>query len=127
MPIENSTCGDVFGIDFLFKPEDFIVKLPLGLFEKERLKENKIGSRPFFWCMHEQPVFQNIGLFNSESYPQAEKIYGRANHDGVHLNYGYVQANHVYVQISFESSFLRSFAPSVGVISNELANLIQHF
>lgn len=40
MPIENSTCGDVFGIDFLFKPEDFIVKLPLGLFEKERLKEN---------------------------------------------------------------------------------------
>jgi perosamine synthetase len=39
-----------------------------------RLGELKIGTRPFFWGMHEQPVFQKMGLFLNESYPVAEKI-----------------------------------------------------
>lgn len=46
--------------------------------EKEQmvnyLAELKIGTRPFFWCIHEQPVFKNMGLFNEESYPVAEKL-----------------------------------------------------
>ncbi len=33
-----------------------------------------IGTRPFFWCMHEQPVFQDMGLFKDERYPNAEKL-----------------------------------------------------
>ena len=40
----------------------------------QKLNEAKIGTRPFFWCMHEQPVFQKMGLFKNESYPIAEKI-----------------------------------------------------
>jgi len=39
-----------------------------------KLAEHKIGTRPFFWCMHEQPVFKNMGLFEGESYPVAEKL-----------------------------------------------------
>lgn len=46
--------------------------------EKERmvnyLTENKIGTRPFFWPIHEQPVFKNMGLFKDEKYPVAEKL-----------------------------------------------------
>ena len=38
------------------------------------LGEKKIGTRPFFWCMHEQPVFKRMGLFKDESYPEAEKL-----------------------------------------------------
>lgn len=38
------------------------------------LSENKIGTRPFFWCMHEQPVFNKMGLFIGERYPNAEKM-----------------------------------------------------
>lgn len=38
------------------------------------LTDQKIGTRPFFWCMHEQPVFQKMGLFNNEFYPVAEKL-----------------------------------------------------
>jgi len=38
------------------------------------LNQEKIGSRPFFWCMHEQPVFQKMGLFKNEQYPIAEKL-----------------------------------------------------
>ncbi|MCK4236597.1 MAG: DegT/DnrJ/EryC1/StrS family aminotransferase, partial [Candidatus Krumholzibacteria bacterium] len=39
-----------------------------------RLKERHIGTRPFFWPMHEQPVFHNMGLFKGESYPVSERI-----------------------------------------------------
>jgi perosamine synthetase len=39
-----------------------------------RLSEDKIGTRPFFWCMHEQPVFRKMGLFEGVTCPVAEKI-----------------------------------------------------
>lgn len=40
----------------------------------EILKNNQIGTRPFFWCMHEQPLFIKRGLFRNEKYPHAEKM-----------------------------------------------------
>ncbi|MFB2896415.1 DegT/DnrJ/EryC1/StrS family aminotransferase [Aerosakkonemataceae cyanobacterium BLCC-F50] len=39
-----------------------------------RLGEYKIGTRPFFWNMHQQPIFQKMGLFAGESYPVAENL-----------------------------------------------------
>ena len=33
-----------------------------------------IGCRPFFWPMHEQPVFRRKGLFVDEQYPVAERL-----------------------------------------------------
>ena len=38
------------------------------------LKEEGIGSRTFFWCMHEQPVYQNQGMFSGETYSNAEYL-----------------------------------------------------
>jgi len=38
------------------------------------LGEKKIGSRPFFWPMHEQPVLRRRGLFAGEAYPVSERI-----------------------------------------------------
>jgi perosamine synthetase len=38
------------------------------------LGEANIGTRPFFWCMHEQPVFLKMGWFKNEKYPHAEKM-----------------------------------------------------
>lgn len=38
------------------------------------LAEEGIGSRTFFWCMHEQPVYQKQGLFQGETYPNAEYL-----------------------------------------------------
>lgn len=40
----------------------------------KKLNDAKIGTRPFFWCMHEQPVFKKMGLFKNERYPVAEKL-----------------------------------------------------
>jgi len=46
--------------------------------EKERmvsfLSKKKIATRPFFWCIHEQPVFKKMHLFKGEKYPTAENL-----------------------------------------------------
>jgi len=39
-----------------------------------RLGAAGIGTRPFFWPMHQQPVFQKMGLFAGERYPVAEVL-----------------------------------------------------
>ena len=38
------------------------------------LGNKKIGTRPFFWPLHEQPVFLRMGLFKEERHPVAEFI-----------------------------------------------------
>lgn len=38
------------------------------------LAQEGIGLRTFFWCMHEQPVYQRQGLFAGEVYPNAEYL-----------------------------------------------------
>jgi perosamine synthetase len=39
-----------------------------------RLGAQKIGTRPFFWPMHEQPVFRKMGLFEGVRCTVAERI-----------------------------------------------------
>jgi perosamine synthetase len=72
LPLNKTSYADniywVYGIilkDYL----PFEVDEIMGL-----LGEEKIGTRPFFWPMHEQPVFQKMGLFKNEKYPEAEKL-----------------------------------------------------
>lgn len=72
LPLEKTTYADniywVFGI--VLNDE-----VPFDAFEAmKKLGAEKIGSRPFFWPMHEQPVFHKMGLFVNEQYPVAERI-----------------------------------------------------
>lgn len=39
-----------------------------------RLGAQGVGTRPFFWPMHRQPVWQRRGLFVGESYPHASML-----------------------------------------------------
>ena len=39
-----------------------------------RLEQQGIGTRPFFWPMHEQPVFSRMNLFRKVSFPAAERL-----------------------------------------------------
>ena len=39
-----------------------------------RLRDAGVGTRPFFWPMHEQPVFREMGLFQGERHPVAENL-----------------------------------------------------
>jgi perosamine synthetase len=40
----------------------------------KKLAEKQIGTRPFFWPMHEQPVFNKMGWYQGEAYPVAERM-----------------------------------------------------
>jgi perosamine synthetase len=55
-----------------------IVLKPEVAFDAEeamrRFAEKGIGTRPFFWPMHEQPVLQRMGLFAGLSLPVSEII-----------------------------------------------------
>jgi perosamine synthetase len=44
-----------------------------------RLAAKGVGTRPFFWPMHEQPVFRKMGLFEGERYPVAGRIARRGS------------------------------------------------
>jgi perosamine synthetase len=54
----------------------------------QRLKAEAIGTRPFFYPMHLQPVFRRMGLFQDESYPESERLAGRGFYipSGLKLN-----------------------------------------
>lgn len=41
----------------------------------QQLGEKGIGTRPFFYPMHLQPVLKRMGLYKNEYYPNAEKLY----------------------------------------------------
>merc|ERR1719379_272399 len=73
LPPDTNAIGDeniywIYGVEV--KPE---IKVDAEEVMK-RLAGAKVGTRPFFWPMHQQPVFQNMGLFKGESYPVAERI-----------------------------------------------------
>ena len=38
------------------------------------LKQFSIGTRPFFWPLHEQPVLKKYGIYDNSSFPVAERI-----------------------------------------------------
>ena len=40
----------------------------------ERLAELGVGTRPFFYPMHQQPVLKRMGVFKGESFPVAERL-----------------------------------------------------
>ena len=41
----------------------------------KRLAAEGVGTRPFFYPMHQQPVLRRMGLFDGEQYPVAERLY----------------------------------------------------
>lgn len=53
-----------------------VAEIPAGSAKHlmQQLQQHNIGTRPFFWPMHEQPVFQRMGLFSGETYPVAENL-----------------------------------------------------
>ncbi len=40
----------------------------------KKLAEIGIGTRPFFYPMHQQPVFKKMSWYENESYPVAERL-----------------------------------------------------
>jgi perosamine synthetase len=70
LPLEKTAYADnIYWVFSLVAETEALAKKTV-----DKLTEAGIGTRPFFWCIHEQPVFLKMGLFKDESYPVAEKI-----------------------------------------------------
>jgi len=71
LPVEKEWAKNVYWMYGIVLDES------IGMTAEEfakRLYEQGIETRPFFLGMHEQPVFQKMGLFKGEHYPVAERI-----------------------------------------------------
>lgn len=72
LPIEETEyAANIYWVYGLVLEKD--VKIDNRMIQK-MLGELGIGCRTFFWCMHEQPVYRNAGLFAAERYPNAEYL-----------------------------------------------------
>lgn len=71
LPIEESWARHVYWMYGLVVDES--TGLNAETFAEELFKYG-VQTRPFFLGMHEQPVFHNMGLFQGEKYPVAERI-----------------------------------------------------
>lgn len=79
--------SDMEGIELPVEKTDYAENIywVYGIVLKDEIKLNNreiqkilaqkgIGTRTFFWCMHEQPVYSKNGLFKGEKYPCAERL-----------------------------------------------------
>jgi perosamine synthetase len=70
LPAAHGT-DNLYWVYGIVLPDEF----PLAAAEvMARLGERGIGTRPFFWPMHQQPVFQRLGLFAGVSLPVSERL-----------------------------------------------------
>jgi len=69
--VESSAAQNLYWVYALVLKED----VSFDAFEMmDRLKEKKIGCRPFFWPIHQQPVLTSMGLFKNETCPVSERL-----------------------------------------------------
>lgn len=75
----------------------------------KRLGALGVGTRPFFWPMHEQPVFRRMGLFSGVHCPVAERLARR----GFYLPSG----------LALTDSQLETVAAAVaGIVTEQFSN-----
>jgi perosamine synthetase len=72
LPYKNSYATNIYWVYGLVLDESLGINAEKAM---KRLAAKGVGSRPFFYPMHQQPVLRNMGLFNNESYPVAERMY----------------------------------------------------
>ena len=72
LPVEKTSYADnIYWVYGLVLDED----INIDNRQMQKLLANEgVGARTFFWCMHEQPVYQKKGLFAGEKYQNAEYL-----------------------------------------------------
>ncbi|MBU2896877.1 DegT/DnrJ/EryC1/StrS family aminotransferase [Vibrio hepatarius] len=72
LPIPKTEyCENIYWVyPILLKDDEYRVSDIMNM-----LQSKGIGTRPFFYPMHQQPVFNEMGLFKAVSLPNSEAIY----------------------------------------------------
>lgn len=72
LPLERTSYADnIYWVYGLILKDNIFFDAEAAM---KKLGQLGIGTRPFFWPMHEQPVFQRMGLFRGEKHPVAERM-----------------------------------------------------
>ena len=71
MPCQTAYANNIYWVFGMVLKDEVLFDAEEAM---RRLGEKGIGTRPFFWPMHEQPVFRKMGLFKDERYPVAERL-----------------------------------------------------
>jgi perosamine synthetase len=75
LPIEKTEyCKNIYWVYAVTLKDEFSKNAKEVM---QMLSKYKIGSRPFFYPMHKQPVFNKMGFFMKNVLPQSEKLYER--------------------------------------------------
>lgn len=75
LPIKSTDyCENIYWVYAITLKDEFSKTAKQVMVE---LGEKKIGTRPFFYPMHQQPVFNKAGLFLQDELPNSEKLYQR--------------------------------------------------
>jgi perosamine synthetase len=64
-----------------------------------KLREANIETRPFFYPMHKQPVFKNMGILDNIKRPVSENLYDKGFYIPMGLNLGEDKLNYISEQI----------------------------
>lgn len=72
--IKTSYCENIYWVYGITLKDNFSKTTKQVMNE---LKDLNIGTRPFFYPMHKQPVFNKMGLFLNYNLPNSEKLYER--------------------------------------------------
>ena len=68
---ENDSASNIYWVYGIVMNDE----IPYDALEAmKKLASVGVGTRPFFYPMHSQPVFHGIGLFHGEQYPVAERL-----------------------------------------------------
>jgi len=72
LPIEKTEyCNNIYWVYGITIKEEIDLSAETLM---KKLKSEGIGTRPFFYPMHRQPVLKNMGMFNNEWYKDAEYL-----------------------------------------------------
>ena len=73
LPVKTTDyCENIYWVYAITLKDNFFKTAEQVMLE---LGERKIGTRPFFYPMHQQPVFNKDGLFLQDKLPNSEKLY----------------------------------------------------
>ena len=70
-PVSTDYADNIYWVNGLVIDKDHHLNAEDAM---KKMGDAKIGTRPFFYPMHLQPVFKNMGLFLNESYPVSEHM-----------------------------------------------------
>ena len=75
LPVKaTSYCENIYWVYAITLKDDYNAT---GKEMIDKLAMEGIGARPFFYPMHQQPVFKKMGLFEDQNHPNSEKLYER--------------------------------------------------